>query len=531
MLEAAERRGFHTVHLDSGSEDPDSVGSSETPSDDEALLHNLIDSHTSEPRCSDLSLRITKGVVAGSATIALLALRIFMHFSTPANALIMGITGMTSQYAIQQIKPIENIEKHLIGDYSADIFLILTQIIINLPQNPIDQGIIDGALFMLFGAQTVCLVDSLWHLDKGNDRTAESMPINERSDFITILSGNTPKERWIQEIAMAVISAALLTCGYLFDANWSVLSKLGWIAAGYTIGGICYELVHHLRTYFESLHPVTTGDELADERSLSMHRSVYIMRTVEKITYIFSIALPGFFLGFNTTPTDCFAGACMGVKRKIDMISFTETPVQKLVALKRDPTAETRSTWDRVQLVWEAFKHCQCPGRELLWGTLFDVSKYLIGTIGVGGFIIWNIVVGTLDDQITLAVSGALLYLSYIFGRWINRSTINHETSSLVATSYFYSHFSLLAPALYIGINQWMGIGDIALSTYSTVKVALAVIAWCSLTWGLGTHAAERVSGRRRPKPPPVNALGMTLASDYFWSVALPLVGFQPGGG
>lgn len=494
---------------------------------------NLVDFvETPQNRSCYDTLCFTANVsISGAGAITLIALRIFMTFSSPVNALLMGGAGMCLQYCVQYIPPIKNVASHIIGDYSADIFLSLTQVAVNNSTYPVINDVINASLFSLFGAQVIQVGNALWNLTVDDDRTAETVPlIQTNTRFIKILTGKNSYERWIHEAVKGAIGITLITTGYVYSKHWSMLSKLGWIVSGHAFGGMIHELMHTLRIYFERKYPVVTSASFPPPETVNMHRSVYVMRMLEKIAYIVSIALPGIFLGFNLSPTDCFAGACMGIKRNIDMVRISNTPVHQLKELERNPDSETRSTLERVGLVFQAFCNCRLPEGQLVWMTLLDVSKYAFGILGVGAFIIWNMVIGTPDTQLTLGTAGALLYLSYIFARLINKTNLDENTNRGLSTAYFYTHYSLAAPIFYIAITQWMQIGDIALDTYGTFKLILDILAWSSLTWSLGTLAAERSSGRNRPYPAPVNAVGMALAADWWFQNVLPLIGINPTG-
>lgn len=491
--------------------------------EEDLLLNQIVENDAPESSCSGWNIIIAVSGV--TLTVSLIAVRTILTFSNSIDTLMMGAAGVCCQLAFQNIKPIANVESHIISDYGADIFLSLTQVILNIPQNPIDEGVINGILYGLFGTLVVREGTTLSQLTLDEDRTGSYF--TESTRFVKLLIGNTGLERIIQDVAKTVIATALLTCGYVFASQWYILAKVGYLLMGNAIGGISYELLHTLRLYFERKYPVAQDLEGSTPISERMHKSVYFMRITEKILYVVSVALPGLFLGVNSSPTDFFAGFLTGVQREIDLIRFTSTPIANMTELERDPKAP-ENTLVRVMKVFQSCIHGTCP--EGLLMTLVDSFKYLYGICGVGAFIIWNMAIGTTEDQITLGVSGALLYGSYILSRLINLVNIDENTSRLSASAFFYTNYSLLPPLLYVAIDQWMNIGDIALNTYGPFKTALDVIAWCSLTWALGTLAAERGSRRMRPYPAHVPAIALLLAGDWWFQNFLPLLGIHPNG-
>ncbi|WP_420422096.1 hypothetical protein [Simkania sp.] len=492
--------------------------------EESTLLNDIVAEGSTSTECSGWNILFaTSGIIL---TVSLIAVRTILTFSNPINTLMMGAAGVCCQFAFQNIKPIANVESHIISDYGADIFLSLTQIILNIPENPIDEGIINGVLYGLFGTHVVRVITTLSQLTLDQDRTSSYFV--ESTRFVKVLFGNTGVERIIGDMAKAIIAGALLTCGYVFAPNWFILAKVGYLFLGNAIGGLAYELVHMLRLYFEYKYPLHEH-VLDDPRPLSerMHHSVYIMRMTEKVLHVFSIALPGLLLGVNSSPTDFFAGALTGIQRQIDIIRFTTTPIVNMSELERDPNAP-ENTLVRIKNAFYSCINGTCPQNLMM--TFVDIFKYLFGIAGVGGFIIWNMAIGTTDDQITLACFGAMLYGSYSLSRLINKVTIDEKTSRLAASAFFYTNYSLLPPLLYVAIDQWMNIGDIALNTYGVAKVAFDVIAWVSLAWALGTLASERGSRRKRPYPAHVPAVALLLTGNWWFQNFLPLIGIHPSG-
>jgi len=439
-------------------------------------------------RCVSMSLF---GVVCVATTIGLITLSIMKDYGNSYNALITVGTGFAFQYAVQ-VTPFRNFinfEKNILTDYSAEFFLAFTQLYLNVPQPRWFVRTTFGMFNALLGAQIATKIDTIVHWKLRDDRSAESDVLIQDPRTIHMISGNHSPSRRVTEVAKVIIAIVGLILSSIYPSKMAVIRKLGWLLLGHSIGSGIHETIHSFRRHFEKQHEEMQGlhDGLLTQE-MRTPKTITYLRLLEKVEQVVGVFLPGIIIAFNTSPTDCLSGVCMGMIRHIDWIRYTKTPVQELGELKK----------------------ADIPQPAYL--KVVDVAKYLFA-VGVAAFVAVAMVQGTAVDRWALATFAVMLYSSYAATRAIDHSEI--PNNRLINTLFFYSHFSIAAPVLYIAINQVLKIGDIALKNSPVYKTVISCVAYASLALSLGTHAGARATNRNRTYPAEMNPL-IVLFTYFF---------------
>lgn len=495
-------------------------------------------------QCSEAGTKSVKVGFAAASAIVLVAVRVLFISSTPWSAAVTTLVGVCSQIAIQQVasKDIINLEKNFICDYNAELFLILTQIVLNY-DTPLSQGIIYGLLNGLFGAQMVALVDTLANqrLDTDNKPTLD---LQESSKHIEVYRFNDRRSRLYTDLFWGALGVGLMTTGYVISKA-QVLTKAGWVFLGRAIGSELMEFVRLKRMEIERAPREVVEDDFLLEAP-QVPPSVRYIRAVERVVDVVAPLLPALIIGLNHNISNGVAGILYGMHCQLDRIEYTRTDFEVLYANKLQPDSEkgmektcSKVCWEWAKLV-TTLAMLTFIGAIIKTGTKVDrwvISPYTVAVLGSYFMTMYTdqkmaehlakmrgeawedqtlferFVASYLPPFLREYVNseGAMewrnaLYASLegvrngseAFSSWIATKI---DTSKLTNTAYFETLYSVSVFIFYLIVSQQLQLGDTFLNEYSTLGVAVSVFAYALLGWALGTHAAARSTDKIRPYP------------------------------
>lgn len=440
------------------------------------------------------------GVSSAVAAVGLLALSIIQDYGDSWNAVITMGGGLAAQFAFQALPSRSTIdfEKDLLTDYAAEFFLIITQIYLNVPQPRWVVRWVFGMFNALLGAQIATKVDTVLQWTPENDRTAETDVLMEDPRTMHMITGNHALSRRTSEVVKLSFGVIAIGVCNAYPKYTTIPLQVAWLVTGHAIGCLFHETIHTIRRQKEKEFEATPHslNDTVVPLSTRLPTSIKALRLIEQVEQVVGVVLPGFLISFALydkkylTPVSILTtGITMGMIRHIDWLRDTKTRVDRLPELKRRED-DSRPLYLRAA----------------------DVAKYAI-TLGVIAFLGVAMYQGTAVDRWALGTFGVSLFGSYIGARYIDKYDL--PSNPLINTlSFFIRHSS--APMLYILINQVMKIGDIALNTYPTAYIVVSCVAYASLGIGLGTHAGERATSRKRQYPAETNTLSAALYSN-FW--------------
>lgn len=378
--------------------------------------------------------------------------------------------------------------KDKITHYSATFFIVATQVYLNFPQPRWAHRLVYSSFNGILGLQVATMVDSFFHMKLKDDET-EILTMGTLERKMEMLSGNDPLSRRSFEVVKAVVGVGALLVGHFYPPA-TVAPKLGMILLGNVTGVAFHEVVHAAKKYYEKKDAAVPDDEslyLPAGTSYSVPHRILIY--IEKTEQVVGLFLPGFTLAFDTSVTDFLAGSFYGMKRQIDWIRITKTPLSKLEELQRRPEPDPHPTLSKIM----------------------TVAKWLFAIGAVGGFLGYGIYQGIAEGPIVnvyaLSTVAIVLYSSYFLTRWMDHQRL--PSNRLYNSLFFLTNYSLSPPLLFYAITQVLLIGDIALKDYGLYKIILSCVAYASLAYSFGTEAGRRATDRQISYPAEVGPLIM----------------------
>ena len=428
------------------------------------------------------------------------------HFSiSPEAALFSAGFGFFLQCALQSIsfKELQNKEKNITIDYSAEIFLIPTQLYLNITslQTPIFYF-----LQSEFGIQISAIFDTIRKTKQKWDRTDGLDFLKKKCLYhIQLLPGNNALTRRISILfnwkVWAGISLAVYESQYLSSSSiyQAVILKTAQAFNGYWIGQILYECLHAVRVSLEKKFFEEKSSNLSSFSITKPSLKLALVRTIEKACYVSSCVFTGLFLGINLDWANYAGGMLAGIKREIDFIHITNTYHFDIEELHDKPLENKPS-------------NCQSIAAKTA-----HFCNWMFSLVLLPLFIAYQIYKGANSASILTALITFTpsLYASYGLARYYGNKKIDHLSSKFNNTLYFYLNFSQTAPLTFIVISHGINMGSRALTESTLLESLLAATAYFFLAYDLGIHAGQRASKKARPYPAIFNPF-LSLYAYYF---------------
>jgi len=274
--------------------------------------------------------------------------------------------------------------------------------------------------------------------------------------------------RCIQLLFQGILGVGVLVAGYTTSAAITLAAvKTGTLILGSAVGGLLHEGIRSGTRYYEREGPPSPG--------------LSFFRLVGKAEMVAGALLVGL-VGMNKTYITFLAACCFGIKRQIEWIRFTRTPVTKLTELRFRDSDHMRST-------------CKLA-------CLAALAAIWLGFYG------WQMAVGPTSEQVALSTYTWMAFLWGAAASLIDRKyDILNGENRLLNTFFFYLRFSIAPPIYFIGITQVMQIGSEALIGYAFLQNVLACIAWADLGSAFGSLAATMITKRNTKYPANLNSL------------------------
>ena len=448
----------------------------------------------SPPKLKNLTVVAMSSILSTAAAIGILAYVIFGDLGQSANAISGVGFGFFAFFSIVILLPskVGTAVKDRLLQFAPFAYLYVTNTDINIPiHERLTSHLTAGILMSLLGSQLSGQLHNIdnWGIedDFASQEDAQVQlltPVQVRdtpiqrdhripvftSQKVTVGGGEIKAAhlRCIQLFFQGLLGAGVMIAGFTTSAAFTLASiKIGTLILGSAVGGLLHEGIRAATRYYERKDPNST--------------CLRFLRLVGKAEMVAGALFVGF-VGMDKTYITFLAACCFGVKRQIEWIRFTRTPVAQLKELRIRDSDHMRSKCNLVCLLALA----------VIW----------IGFYG------WQMDVGPTSEQAALSTYTWMAFLSGAAASLIDRKyDILNGDSRLLNTFFFHLRYSTAPPMYFIGITQVMRIGSEALTGYAFLQNALACIAWADLGRAFGSHAATMITNRDVKYPANLNSL------------------------
>lgn len=420
--------------------------------------------------------------------------------------------------------------KSFISDYATARFLILSQIYNNLdPQTKnAARRLIFGWLNIEGGAVVASYLHTLltWKVGAGLGVPLVEEKEEEKGNLTspplkTHFGGSSSRT------SCALITLALgvgaVSMGYTVKQA-KLLQDFGMVLIGSGIARIFNEVWwNQVNTCFN--RDRQKGSQNRGYHHFSMHVRCY--QTLNRIILVVFHALPGVcMVAAAETQRDSKAlsgslfvltGLITGWNEELRKIRFNEVPQDSLHELSpRDVHAE-------VPTICQTITSALLPPKE--W---FQRAKWLVGTPGVLTFC--GLTLAGYDPSTnsthhvgpyvaaTVASFAVGLYATYIAAERTKILFSAYKNDESINTAYFWLHYSLGVPLIFLYMMEKMEINDRAIQQDKAFTGIMTSFAWGSLGMSLAKEASSRFNS---PSPRLVSSLYFALYGRFFTNLIL----------
>lgn len=426
------------------------------------------------------------------STCGLLAIGILKDYGDIFNLAVTASVGFFGTLSVFHIIPkrVSDPAKDFLVDYSALLYLSLSQVSPYIPPSRMSTRLTDGCVNALLGATAAAISHTIFH-SKPLAPPESTETIENRT--IKVLCQTPQRADVICQLFKIGVGSAFF-CTPLFTPSppvTEISSKIGFIIIGNATGCISSECYRVLKQRWEREVPLNPQASLSSK----------CLKSAEKAK-VLAIPLFSGLIGlvrFDTHGTDFVSGYLIGTLHRTDWLRFTTTnPVHF---------------------------------NELFSGENYKISKIkmCINIVTIfclwSPFYVWQMSTNEPIDRPAMTSFTASCCLCYIGGGLLDTyHSILESTNRFLNTLFFYFYFSIPSPFIFIVVTQFMEIGNTALLHHTTLKTSLACAKGLSLGVPVGLHMA-RIQTKRLKKP---NSFSNTFISLFMVSVSHQILKTPP---
>jgi len=451
-----------------------------------------------------------------SAVVGVLASDVLnARSSHVSRALLGGLGGFSIGWLFPSILSEKrgNAFKSVVSDYATPIFLIVSQIYLNMTENQrshASRGVF-GFFNIQGGIALAAYIHSVihWRLGTGIDLPL-SAQIDEPEKEVSHLkmAVDTSAKRITSAGMITAIGVAAIFTGVLYPQA-KLFRDFGIILSGNSMGRILSEMWWMAANWKFSKE--STDYFLIDDES----RYSWVTRYYSTINRVILIA-------FHALPGALIVGAEIAAQKELSPLSMTIFAIAGIVIGWNEHLRQTRFTEVPIEDLHEVRIN-----RERIFPpkSIFGAVKWFIGTpctltfigLTLAGYNPDQNQFQKVDPYIISAMTmfAVTLYTSYFFSEWARTAFKKEPNHRIINTAYHFTHYSLGVPLVFIYIMEKLLINDEVLNLDGPYAGVMATLAYGSLGWALGTEASSRFDS---PNPRVVSSLYLALFTRYFFN-------------